>query len=44
MKLNLERYKKDLDSLIETGNDLFFAIQFECHPEQCKKLAEKMMG
>lgn len=33
---NLDRYKKDLDSLIEKGNLLFASMQAECFPEQAK--------
>ena len=34
MPSNLDRYKKDLDSLIGTGEELDLAMQKECVPEQ----------
>ncbi|MBN9483128.1 MAG: hypothetical protein BGO70_01080 [Bacteroidetes bacterium 43-93] len=41
MSTNLERYKADLKKLIDLGNDLLHAMQFECYPseftEQLKK-------
>ena len=30
---NLERYKDDLEKLIKTGEDLIFAMHYECDPE-----------
>ena len=38
---NLEQYKGDLNQLLETGKDLHFAMQFECYPEQFKRVAKK---
>lgn len=37
MPSNLDRYRKDLDSLIETGQNLYHAIQAECFPEAFKR-------
>jgi hypothetical protein len=34
---NLEKYKKDLEKLIDKGNHLHFAMQHECFPDQVKK-------
>lgn len=34
---NLERYKKDLEKLVNLGNDLLNAIQVECWPEEVMK-------
>jgi len=36
---NLEKYKKDLDQLINKGESLFNAIQCECYAEEFKKAA-----
>ncbi len=45
MPTNLDRYKKDLESLIDKGKELQNAIQAECYPAefkaQVKKVAEK---
>lgn len=41
---NLERYKDDLNQLITTGEDLHFAMQLKCHPEQFKKIAKEELG
>jgi hypothetical protein len=38
---NLDRYKKDLASLIARGEGLHNAIQAECFPEEFKKAVEK---
>lgn len=39
---NLQKYKKGLETLIDTGNHLYKAMLFECHPEQVKEqLGEK---
>ena len=39
---NLEKYEKDLETLIDSGGELYNAMLFECHPEQIKKqLGEK---
>lgn len=37
MTINLEKYKKDLEKLIKTGELLLFAIHLECHPEATEK-------
>jgi hypothetical protein len=37
MLSNLEKYKKDLETLVQNGDLLFMAIQNECFPEQFKK-------
>ncbi|SRR5258708_3487401 len=37
MSSNLDRYKKDLDSLITKGNELSLAMQRECAPEAFEK-------
>jgi len=42
MVSNLERYKKDLDSLITRGTLLFFAIQKECSPGAFDKEVRKV--
>ena len=34
MLSNLEKYKKDLDSLVRKGESLLMAMQNECLPEQ----------
>ena len=36
---NLEKYKKDLDRLINRGESLFDAIQCECYPAEFKEAA-----
>ncbi len=41
---NLERYKKDLDSLINQGENLFVALQRECLPEEFDKVIKKGLG
>lgn len=37
MPPNLDRYKKDLDSLLAKGNKLLLALQVECFPEQVER-------
>ncbi len=37
MLSNLENYRKDLERLVEKGNLLLYAIQYECYPEQFKE-------
>ncbi len=37
MSSNLDRYKKDLDSLVAKGEKLYLAMQWECSPEQVMK-------
>jgi len=41
---NLERYKKDLDSLLSEGESLLNALQFECWPDEFKKELKKAYG
>ncbi len=44
MDSNLERYRKDLDALIDKGDSLANAIQFECYPKEFKAEAAKKLG
>ena len=44
MMSNLDRYKKDLASLISTGDQLESAIQAECLPDQFEAVAKKQIG
>ncbi len=44
MPTNLDRYKKDLDSLIERGQDLHIAMQFECFPKETESALKKEFG
>jgi hypothetical protein len=44
MPSNLDRYKKDLDRLIDKGLDLSLAMQRECFPEETKKSLERIHG
>jgi hypothetical protein len=44
MPSNIERYKSDLDTLINKGNDLFNAIQAECFPIEFAKQLEDKFG
>jgi hypothetical protein len=37
MSKNIDKYKKDLDILIETGRSLELAMNFSCHKEQIKE-------
>lgn len=39
--MNVEKYKKDLDSLIERGNNLYIGIIVGCYPDQKQALKEK---
>lgn len=41
---NLEKYKKDLSKLIDEGDDLLNAIQFECYPAEFEKEITKRVG
>ena len=34
MSTNIEAYRDDLNRLVDLGNSLYMAIQFECHPEE----------
>ena len=44
MMPNLERYKKDLESLIATGEQLANSIQAECYPEEFESAAKTTLG
>ena len=37
MESNLEKYKKDLKKLLDNGNKLHIAMQYECFPKEVKK-------
>jgi hypothetical protein len=41
---NIDRYSKDLDSLIDKGEKLYLAIQAECHPAEFEKEWKKHHG
>lgn len=41
---NLERYKKDLNALIDRGNKLYFAMQRECFPDKFDRILKKKAG
>jgi hypothetical protein len=44
MLRNVDRYEKDLDSLIRKGDALFLAIQAECHPSEFKEAWDEQHG
>ena len=44
MLTNLDRYKKDLDALIATGEQLSNSIQAECYPKEFDAAAKKALG
>ena len=44
MMSNLDRYKKDLESLISTGEQLQNSIQVECFPDQFESKVKKQFG
>lgn len=44
MLSNLERYKKDLESLIGKAEKLHIAIQAECFPEQIEQAFKERYG
>lgn len=44
MSLKIEKYEKDLNALIELGNSLHLAMQYECRPESFEEAAEKQFG
>jgi hypothetical protein len=44
MPSNLDRYKKDLESLIDRGRNLLNAMQAECFPEAFEKQLNKVTG
>ncbi len=41
MQSNLDRYKKDLDCLVDKGENLLNAMQFETFPEEFKRVGEE---
>lgn len=41
---NLDRYKKDLDTLVKAGELLEMSIQAECYPEEFKAQVKKALG
>ena len=41
---NLDRYEKDLNSLLTKGEQLHLAIQRECFPEELERALEKQFG
>jgi len=44
MLQNLDRYKKDLDSLLTKGAQLHIAMQRECFPEETEGTVKKQFG
>jgi hypothetical protein len=38
---NLDRYKKDLDSLVAKGDQLSLALEYESFPERIEKLVKE---
>ena len=44
METNLDRYKKDLESLLATGDQLLNALQYKCHPDEFEEEARKQLG
>ena len=44
MLSNLDRFKKDLESLIKTGDQLHNSIQAEAYPQQIKTIAKEKLG
>jgi len=44
MPPNIDKYKKDLESLLAKGKDLHLAIQAECFPEEFKREIKKTYG
>lgn len=43
MTSNLERYKRDLDRLIEDGNQLLNAMHYKCFPEAYEKALKRIL-
>lgn len=41
---NLDRYKKDLDALVKTGEQLYLSIQKQCYPDEFEAQVRKEMG
>lgn len=44
MQSNLDRYKKDLDCLVDKGENLLNAMQFETFPEEFKRAVKKKLA
>lgn len=44
MLSNVEKYQNDLESLIVRGGDLYNAMQYECYPEEYRKVIKDMEG
>lgn len=44
MSTNVERFKKDLDSLVNMGHRLRLAIKYECFPEKYEAAFQKQFG
>ena len=42
--MNIERYKKDLDALVERGERLRAAMQYECYPKEFAASAKKSLS
>ena len=42
--MNVDRYKKDLDTLLNKGEKLHNAIQYECLPQEFKRAAGESLG
>src|SRR4051794_19400580 len=41
---NLERYQKDLDALIQRGDQLHMALQLETYPTEFAKVVKQKLG
>lgn len=41
---NLERYKKDLGTLVKTGEDLLNAMQYACFPKEVEAQVKEVLG
>ena len=41
---NLDRYRKDLESLVSTGDQLVNSLQAECHPKEFRDAAKQKLG
>jgi hypothetical protein len=44
MSSNLNRYRKDLESLLDRGEELRLAMESECFPDQVHRVLEKKYG
>ena len=42
--MNVDRYKKDLDALIEKGEQLHCAMEHECHPQETAEYVGRLLG